>query len=239
MSWLRSRLQWLHAADLRLLLQLAVIGILVVTFLKIAHEVGEGTQSFDSTILLALRDTPDDPIGGPGVEAAVMHLSGLGSGAVTALVALISVTFLCLAGRWRYAGLVVAAALGTLLVMMALKGLYDRPRPTIVHAIDPPGDTSFPSGHSMISTALYLTLATLIARALPHRRLRVFTIVVGALLAFIIGTSRLYLGVHYPTDVLAGWTVGCCWALVCGVVARKLAPKVAAHEPSPAPQNDA
>jgi undecaprenyl-diphosphatase len=233
-----KRPEFLRSADLRLLFELAAIGILVVTFFVIADEVAEGTEWFDHAILLALRNAPDDPIGGPGVEAAVMHLSGLGSGAVTTLVTLIAVSFLCLAGRWRYAGLVVAAAVGTLLVMLALKGIYDRPRPSIVTAIDPPGDESFPSGHSMISTALYLTLATLIARALPRRRLRIFAIVVGAFLAFLIGTSRLYLGVHYPTDVLAGWTVGCTWALVCGVVARKLAPRVAEREPAPAPQTD-
>ena len=83
----------------------------------------------------------------------------------------------------------------------------------------------------MIASALYLTLATLIARTLPKRRLRVFTIATGAALALAIGVSRLYMGVHYPTDVLAGWTVGCAWALVCGIVARKLAPKVGEHEP--------
>jgi undecaprenyl-diphosphatase len=233
-----KRPEFLRSADLRLLLELAIVGVLIVTFLKIAHEVNDGSEWFDHAILLGLRDTPKDPIGGEGLQAAVMHFSGLGSGAVTGFVSLIAVTFLCLAGRWRYAGLVVAAAVGTLVVMMVLKGIYDRPRPSIVDPIDQPGDESFPSGHSMISTALYLTLATLIARALPTRRLRVFTITVGVILAFLIGVTRLYLGVHYPTDVLAGWTVGCTWALVCGIVARKLAPEVAKHEPAPASGTD-
>ncbi len=218
-------------AELRLLLELSIIGALVIVFLVIAHFVSGGANSIDNAILLGLRDTPSDPIGGPGVQAAVMHLSGLGSGAVVGLVCVISVSFLCLAGRWRFAALVVACAVGTLLVMLMLKGIYDRPRPTIVVAIDPPGDESFPSGHSMISSALYPTLATLIARALPTRRLRVFTVACGIFMAGMIGVSRLYLGVHYPTDVLAGWTVGVTWALVCGVVARKLAPQVAAVEP--------
>jgi undecaprenyl-diphosphatase len=222
-----ASIDWLRARDLRVLFELFAIAALVLIFLKIAHEVNEdGTQWFDHGILLGLRDAPDDPIGGPGVEAAVMHLSGLGSGAVTGLVCVISVTFLCLAGRWRYAALVVACAVGTLLVMLMLKGLYDRPRPSIVTAIDPPGDESFPSGHSMISSALYLTLGTLLARAMPRRRLRVFVVATGAFLALMIGVSRLYLGVHYPTDVLAGWTVGCGWALVCGIAARRLAPRV-------------
>jgi undecaprenyl-diphosphatase len=233
MTW-RDRLPaWLREADLRLMFELVLIGLAAVTFLKIAHEVGEGAEWFDHTILLALRETPSDPLGSSGVEAAVMHLSGLGSGAVTALVSLIAVVFLCLAGRWRFAALVVACALGTLLFMLILKGIYERPRPTIVTAIDPPGDESFPSGHSMISSALYLTLATLIARALPARRLRIFAVATGAFLALMIGTSRLYLGVHYPTDVLAGWTVGATWALICGIIARKLAPQLQADEPRP------
>lgn len=221
---------WRKNADLRLLMELAIIGALVIAFLGIAHAVGSGSESFDHAILLGLRNAPDDPIGGEGVQAAVMHLSGLGSGAVTTLVTIIAITFLILAKRYRFAGLVLACAIGTLFVMMILKGIYDRPRPSIVVAIDPPGDESFPSGHSMISSALYPTLAVLIARALPTRRLRVFTVACGVFMAGMIGISRLYLGVHYPTDVLAGWTVGVSWALVCGIVARKLAPKVAEVE---------
>jgi undecaprenyl-diphosphatase len=231
MKPLTSRVEWLRAGDLRLLLELVIVGGLIVTFLKIAHEVGQGMEWFDHGILLALRETPSDPIGGPGVQAAVMHLSGLGSGAVTTLVTLIAVIYLLLAGRKRFAVLVIGCAVGTLLVMLMLKGLYERPRPSIVTAIDPPGDESFPSGHSMISSALYLTLGSLIARALPKRRLRIFAVVTGAFLALLIGVSRLYLGVHYPTDVLAGWTVGCAWALVCGIVARKLSTTVAEGPP--------
>jgi undecaprenyl-diphosphatase len=229
---------WLKNQDLRLLMELAIIGALVVVFLKIAHEANDGSESLDRAILLGLRNNPDDPIGSDGVQAAIMHLSGLGSGAVTSLVCVIAVTFLCLAGRWRFAGLVIACAAGTLVMMLILKGIFERPRPDFVRWIDPPGDESFPSGHSMIASALYPTLAVLIARALPTRRLRVFTVVCGVFMAGMIGLSRLYLGVHYPTDVLAGWTVGCTWALVCGIVARKLAPNVAAHERALAADDD-
>jgi undecaprenyl-diphosphatase len=229
---------WLKSADLRLLAELCAIGVLVVVFLKIAHEASDGVENLDRAILLALRTAPDDPIGGDAVQAAMLHITGLGSSVVTGLITLIAVLFLAIAGRWRYAGLVLAAAIGTLLAMLALKGLYDRPRPPFVTHLDPQSDESFPSGHSMIASALYLTLATLIARALPTRRLRVFTIATGAALALMIGISRLYMGVHYPTDVLAGWTVGCAWALMCGIMARKLAPKVAEHEPAPAPATD-
>ncbi len=221
--WLGSRSGWLGAPELRLTAILAAVGVLVIVFLALGSEVAEGdTAAFDRSILLAFRTTPADPIGSASVEAAVVHLSALGSDAVTTLVTLIAVAYFALADRRRYALLVAACAIGSGLWMSLLKALYNRPRPTVVTALDPPGGQSFPSGHSMISVALYLTLAVLIAGSLPQRRLRIFVVAVGAGLALLIGLSRIYLGVHYPTDVLAGWTVGLAWALTCGVVARWL-----------------
>ena len=84
----------------------------------------------------------------------------------------------------------------------------------------------------MISTALYLTLAVLIARSLSERRLQRFTVATGAALALVVGLTRMYLGVHYPSDVLGGWTAGVTWALACGVVARRLE-KRGTVEPAP------
>lgn len=222
-SWLRRGTSWLQARDLTLLAALAAIGVLVLGFLKLASEVREKeTMGFDETILLAMRNTPDDPIGSDKFQAAVMHISALGSGAVTSLIVLIVVAFCALAGHKRYALLVFACSVGTGLIMWLLKGVFERERPSIVTHIDPPGGHSFPSGHSMISAALYMTLATLIARTLERRRLKVFVILVGALLTMLVGLSRMYLGVHYPTDVIAGWTAGAIWALICGLTARSL-----------------
>ena len=105
----------------------------------------------------------------------------------------------------------------------------------MVTHIDPPGGLSFPSGHSMISMALYMTLAILISRALPERALRRFVIGTGLFLTLIIGVSRMYLGVHYPTDVLAGWTAGGAWALVCGALAYRLGRKHEIETVTPPP----
>jgi len=222
-AWLRARRDVLRVRDLRVVAAMLAIGVLALAFLKIGNEISEGeTDRIDNAILLALRNSPADPIGPPAVEAAVMHISALGSGAVTTLVVLIATLFFALAGRWRHALLMVACAGGTLIGMTLLKGFYERPRPTVVTPFDPPGGLSFPSGHSMISAALYLTLGVLVARVLPTRRLRVFAVATGASLTAIIGISRLYLGVHYPTDVLAGWTAGAAWALICGVVVQML-----------------
>lgn len=222
-DWLRARVDWMRARDLRLLAVMAAVSVLVLTFIKIGRAVtGAETHSFDEAILLALRSAPDDPLGSEGVTAAVMHISSLGSGAVTGLIVLLTTLFFVLAGRWRYALLMLGCSLGTLAGMVLLKDFYERARPTIVTHIDPPGGHSFPSGHSMISAALYMTLAVLIARSLERRRLRVYVVGMGALITLLIGFTRLYLGVHYPTDVLAGWTAGLLWALLCGLIVFRI-----------------
>lgn len=228
-SWLRRRIEWFRAADLRLQAELLGLGVLVVVFLQIADEVTDGdTHEIDNAILLALRNAPDDPIGSYKVEAGVMHISALGSGVVAALITTIVAAYLLLANRIRYALTIIVVAVGTGIVMNVLKPLFERERPTIVTHIDPPGGLSFPSGHSMISAALYLTLAMMISRSLEHRRLRVFAVGTGAFLALLIGFSRVYLGVHYPTDVIAGWTVGAAWALLVGIGTRKFRREVQA-----------
>jgi undecaprenyl-diphosphatase len=222
-DWLRTRIDWLRSRDLRLLAALAGAGILILVFIKVGRSVsGDETRSFDEAILLALRTSPDDPIGSEATTAAMMHISSLGSGAVTGLIVLLVTLFYVLAGHWRYALLMLACSVGTLAGMVMLKDFYERARPTIVTHIDPPGGHSFPSGHSMISAALYMTLAVLIARAMERRRLRIYVVAMGALLTLVIGFTRLYLGVHYPTDVLAGWTAGSLWALLCGLVVSRL-----------------
>lgn len=232
-TWLNQRIEWLRARDLKLLAALAAIGVLILLFLKLASEVSElETQKLDEAILLALRRAPDDPIGSYKVEAAMMHISALGSGVVTGLIVLLTSVFFVLGGHWRYASLLVACSVGAGIVMTLLKGLFERARPTVVTHIDPPGGMSFPSGHSMISAALYMTLAVMIARTLEQRRLRVYVVASGAFLAMLIGFTRVYLGVHYPSDVLAGWTLGLTWALICGLVVRQLGKKGVQDVPS-------
>lgn len=86
-AWLRSRLDWVSARDLRLVAALVAAGILALVFLKIGNEISEGeTDRIDRAILLAFRTSPSGPIGSPAVEAAVIHISALGSSAVTTLI---------------------------------------------------------------------------------------------------------------------------------------------------------
>jgi undecaprenyl-diphosphatase len=118
--------------------------------------------------------------------------------------------------------LVILAALGGLVVSSLLKGAFERPRPDIVPHLSQVYTSSFPSGHSMLSATIYLTLGTLLGRFVQPFRLKAYFLIVALILTGLVGVSRVYMGVHYPTDVLAGWAAGLAWALICWLVARYL-----------------
>ena len=117
---------------------------------------------------------------------------------------------------------VLAATFCGLVLSTVLKALFNRDRPSLVPHLSEVYTSSFPSGHSMLSAVVYLTLGSLLARLVQHRYLKIYFLVLALLLTFLIGVSRVYMGVHYPTDVLAGWTAGLVWASVCYLVARAL-----------------
>jgi undecaprenyl-diphosphatase len=117
---------------------------------------------------------------------------------------------------------VLAAVLGAQALSSALKSTFDRPRPTLAPHGDFVYTASFPSGHSSMSAATYLTLGALLARYQRKRRLRVYLVLVALALALLVGVSRVYLSVHWPTDVLAGWAIGAAWALLVWAVAAWL-----------------
>jgi len=193
-------------------------------FFEIAEEVGEGeTRWFDQALLLGLRTSdPADPIGPRWFEASVADISALGGFAVLALVTLFAVGYLLVLKRWGAALLLLAATLGGTALSEGLKVGYNRPRPDLVAHIVETTSMSFPSGHAMLSAVTYLTLGALIARTQERRRLRGYVLGAAILLTLIIGASRVYLGVHWPTDVLAGWCLGAAWALACWAIATRL-----------------
>ena len=138
----------------------------------------------------------------------------LGVGGVTIAAA----GFLLLVGKLRAAfGLILAVAGGAVL-SMALKAGLDRHRPDVVPHFVQVGSGSFPSGHAMLATITYLTLGAMLARVQPKFRVRVYLLSWAVLLSLLVGASRVYLGVHWPTDVLAGWSLGAAWALLCALV---------------------
>ncbi|MCB9537504.1 MAG: phosphatase PAP2 family protein [Myxococcales bacterium] len=194
-------------------------------FVEIADEVAEGeARRFDEAILLALR-TPgavDDPIGPLWFEEVVRDLSALGGVAILCGAALAAVGYLLATRRRRAALLVFVAVAGGQLLSMALKLGFARPRPDLVPHGMAVHSASFPSGHSMLSAIVWLTLGVLLARLHPRRTIKLYIVAWATALTLLVGASRVYLGVHWPTDVLAGWAMGAVWAMGCWTVARWL-----------------
>jgi undecaprenyl-diphosphatase len=141
---------------------------------------------------------------------------------VLTLLTVVTGGFLFLDGKKRMALFVYGSVAGGTLVSLILKSLFQRPRPDLVPHGAYVSTTSFPSGHSMLSAVTYLTLGALLARSHSRKRLKTYFLLLAFLLTFMVGVSRVYLGVHWPTDVLAGWTAGATWAIVCWLVARRL-----------------
>jgi undecaprenyl-diphosphatase len=184
-------------------------------FVWLADAVAEGnTHALDTRILLALREPADrgNPIGPAWVEETARDITALGSNGVLAFAVIATCLFLVLARKRAAALSLLIAAAGGLLLVQLLKHAYERPRPDLVpHAVRV-FTPSFPSSHAMMSAVVYLTLGALLARAQPDRRLKVFFGALAVVLTLLIGVSRVYLGVHWPSDVLAGWCIGAAWA---------------------------
>lgn len=189
----------------------------ILVFRHLAEEVGEGdTRAFDRAIIYALR-TPGDPhrpIGPDWLNTAALDFTALGSVTVLTLF-IVLVCGLCLSLRhWREALFLLVAAGGGLFLTDLLKDLFQRDRPPqILHAAAAAG-TSFPSGHATLSTTVFLTFGVLIAHFSKRKRVRIYALTAAVILALGVGCTRVYLGVHWPTDVLAGWCVGSAWALI-------------------------
>ena len=211
--------------EYRLLLGfVAAIG-LAVTFGALAGEMLEGDfGAFDRNFLLALRHLDDlaTPIGPHFIQTAMIDITAMGSETILTLVTLMALGFLLLRKRYRQTLLVAAAVGGGAILSGILKSLFSRARPDVVPRLAEVSSGSFPSGHAMNSAIIYLTIAVLIARSYEDPRTRSFIVGLAALATLTIGFSRLYLGVHWPTDVAAGWLVGLAWALLMGMIAITL-----------------
>ncbi len=216
--------------DLELSVLIAVALIVAGTwlFVVIAGVVVEGgTQHIDERVMQSLRraDDPAVPIGPAWVRDAAADFTALGGGLILTMLSLAVAGFLLLHRRYGAFCLLLMASSGGALVNVALKLAFARGRPTIVPRLVAVSDSSFPSGHAMSSATIYLSLAVLLAGVTASRRDRLYILSIALTLTFLVGMSRIVLGVHYPSDVLAGWTAGIVWALVCWLAIRT-APRV-------------
>ena len=189
-------------------------------------------HAFDTAILLAFREPgrPDDPIGPAWLEGAVRDITALGSTSVLVLVVAAAVVHLFLVRRRATALFVLAAVAGGQVLSSLAKLGVDRPRPELVSHLATETSLSFPSGHAMLSAVTYLTLGTLAARFLSGRATRIYVLSLAVLVTLLVGVSRVYLGVHWPSDVLAGWCAGFAWAMLCWLAARLLQRRRAVDE---------
>ncbi|MEO3385087.1 phosphatase PAP2 family protein [Mesorhizobium sp. CAU 1741] len=193
----------------------AIFASSIYAFLQIADEVGENEiEEMDQFLLLLFRSRTDanDPLGPPWLEEAVAEITTLGGYPVLILLVGSVTGFLIVARKYGPALYVLASVILGTVVSQGLKMLYDRPRPDIVDHLVGIHTASFPSGHATMSTVVYLTLAALIIRLVDDARIRVYVMSVAIFVALLVGLSRIYLGVHWPSDVAAGWTLGAAWA---------------------------
>ena len=201
---------------------LIVIVALVVGFAALASGVlAAATQAVDHALLESLRHG-DDPYGPVWLERAVMNLSALGSSAVVTLLVVVATLFLLLARRPRQAMLLVAITSISAIGLTLLKVGIGRERPTVVPHLEEVVGMSFPSGHTLLAAVLYPTFGMLVAANLSDRRLKIYVFAVAAALALLVGLTRVYLGVHYPSDVLGGWLLGLAFSFAAGIVIRAL-----------------
>lgn len=197
--------------------------LLLFAFIRLTREMLEGeTRHFDETILLGLRHATDlaTPIGPAWLTKMMSDLTALGGTTVLTLITVLVVLFLVLRGSKRTAAFVTVSVLGGWLLSTLLKLGVARPRPELVSHLVVVSDFSFPSGHAMLSAVTYLTLGALLSRMEQRRALKLFYLFTALLLTILIGCSRVYLGVHYPTDVVGGWTAGAAWASLCWLVSH-------------------
>lgn len=204
------RIPWLMVAA-------AVVALGLALLVWLGRELNEGDgAAFDRAVMLAMRvpGDPGQPIGPAWLPSAVRDITALGSSTVLTLVVAATALFLALRRRWRSVALVLAATISGGVAVTLVKALVGRARPELVERLMVEASNSFPSGHAANSAIVYLTLATLLFPVVQEARMRAFVLGAALLVTLMVGVSRVYLGVHWPSDVLAGWAFGSAWALL-------------------------
>lgn len=194
---------------------MGVVTLGVFAFISIADEMAEGEiRNLDETLFLALRVTGDpSTLLGPGwLQETAVEVTAVGGFPLIIFTVAAVAGFFVVTKRYGAALFAVLSVGSGALLSLTLKQYYARPRPDLVDPLDAVHTSSFPSGHALVTTVAYLTLAALVISFLEDRRARAYVLSVAVFVAVMVGVSRVYLGVHWPSDVAAGWALGAAWA---------------------------
>jgi undecaprenyl-diphosphatase len=197
----------------------AIITFGVLSFVEIADDMRESDgQAFDHAVLHWMQPVAGSPRGPWWLHEAATDITSLGGIAVLGLFALVAIGFMLILRKWLSALLLVVGLAGGVVLSEGLKAVFERERPPSAFQAVETLNASFPSGHALLSTVFYLSVAVMMARAFPRRRLKVYVLGVGMIFALMIGLTRVYLGAHWASDVMAGWCVGAAWAMALWLV---------------------
>lgn len=202
---------------------LMVVAFGAMTFADLAEDMRETDgQRFDQQVLSLMRpyaDDPSRPWGPWWLKEAASDLTSLGGISVLGLFATVAILFLVIQRKRLSALLLVLGLAGGVALSEGLKAVFERERPPAVYQAVETINASFPSGHALLSAVFYLSLGVMLTRAFPERRFKAYVLGVAILVTLLIGTTRIYLGAHWASDVFAGWSVGAAWAMALWLVA--------------------
>jgi undecaprenyl-diphosphatase len=205
-------------SERRVVVAFSLLCMLMWLLLKLASEVIEGDAiRLDQMIVQALRHVDKTPIGPTALLDVARDITALGSPTVLSLLVIATTVGLRLARQKIMASAVLVSSLTGIGATLLMKSIIGRGRPDDSYRLIQASGMSFPSGHAMMASVIYLTLAILVAKVNSNVRIKLFVLSVAMTLAALVGVSRVYLGVHWPSDVVAGWIAGGVWALACWI----------------------
>ena len=225
MKNIKQSLEKNHLIEYATEISLVLLSLGLFGFFKLTEEVVEGdTRGFDQSVLLWFRDKADlsDPIGPQWLEVVMRDITALGGLLILGLLTIAACGYLWLTQRHKLALFVAVSIPAGALLNTLLKEYFTRPRPDIVPHGTGAALSSFPSGHAMMSAVVFLTLGALLSLSTENTRIKIYILFWSVFLTVIVGISRVYLGVHWPTDIIAGWIAGGTWAVLCLLVGHRL-----------------
>lgn len=207
-------------SEIAALTALLIVALGVMTFVEVADDMTEADgQIVDQAVLHWLQPVAGHPRGPWWLHEAAVDLTSLGGISVLTLFAVVALAFLLIQRKRLSALLLIVGLLGGVALSEGLKALFERARPPVEYQVVETLNASFPSGHALLSTVFYLTLGVMLTRAFPRVRLKAFVLGTAVFIALLVGLTRIYLGAHWASDVVAGWCAGAAWAMALWLVA--------------------